>query len=192
MVCDPALVVVRIVPRLAETRSLLLTRETGIRLARALAEGSSLEGSVSADWIGDPSMSCGDYPSWSARAPVFSARLARELGPSLRGIGDLLPVAVGGTVGEYELCKVSLVVDCLDKRRSSKPRGPTRQIQRICFDPTRVPREAAGFRVPESPFSVFWNRWFFDALVATNARSVDSLVVWSTDETQLRIPDPMW
>lgn len=187
-------VVFRLVPRLTESRSLLLDEADALRLERWYSRGdpSARPGSIRASWLGEPTLPRGDYPCPSGAAPILSRRMQRRFGDELRPAGELVPVIVDDADdGDYVFFAVTSVVDCLDARRSSPVSRATGEIHKLVFVPERVPTELPAFRIPQSPSFVFWNRRFVDRLLRAQPIALDTRVVWSQDPAFAPFPAPM-
>jgi hypothetical protein len=102
----------------------------------------------------------------------------------LRTAGEFIPVhAEGVEAGAYQLYLVNSVIDCLDVKRSAKPKRATGQMTHLTFLPSRIDQSLPAFRIPQSPTFVFWNAAFVEALQRFGANGLVPLVVWSEDHS---------
>ncbi|MFE1286644.1 hypothetical protein [Streptomyces sp. NPDC058751] len=196
-----SLAVYRLLPRMGEFRTLLLG--TSLRkLIRWQITGSAtdLPTSFSGSWDGNPGWRKGEFPSGYPGAPVLSRRVADLLAADLSASGSFVPVAIeaadpafpSGADGsdDYVLHLVDQVVDCLDTRRSSKPKKTTGEITKAVFRPEALPVELAAFRVPEYRGGVYWNGWAVDRLAGLVGDDLEARLVWSQDPSARPHPDP--
>ncbi|MFF0205519.1 hypothetical protein [Streptomyces sp. NPDC005017] len=123
--------------------------------------------------------------------PVLSARLADALGEDLRRAGRLAPVEIEGTdEGAYLFCAVEAVVDCVDPRRSSRPKKATGRMKLTVFRPEALPAALPAFRVPEFPGGVHWNGWAGDRLSTLLGERLETRLIWSEDPALTPHPGP--
>jgi hypothetical protein len=122
---------------------------------------------------------------------VLSRRIADILRDDLSTAGSLLPVLIDGAdTREYVLYVVKKVVDCVDTRRSSKPKRLTGQIKKAVFRADALPGDLPAFRVPEYPGAVYWNGWAADRLTDLLGDDLEARLVWSEDPTFTPHPNP--
>ncbi|MFF9188569.1 MULTISPECIES: PH domain-containing protein [Streptomyces] len=99
---------------------------------------------------------------------MFSHRVAMLLADELSTVGRYLPVFSEGSdpdaEPDYLLFLAEKVIDCVDRRRSSKPKRGTGQMKTTIFLPEAVPAALPAFRVPEFPGAVQWNEWAVERL----------------------------
>ncbi|MFR9726982.1 hypothetical protein ACL02R_27020 [Streptomyces sp. MS19] len=149
---------------------------------------------VAGTWSEDATEPKSSFPSDYPCAPVLGSEARAALGDGLAASGDLVPVDTGDPEdtgdGAYSLLLVTRVVDCLDVRRSSKPKRSTGEITRAVFLPEALPTAAAAFRVPEAPGAVYWNGWAADLLTARLGDDLESRLCWSEDPARTPHPDP--
>jgi hypothetical protein len=190
---ESASAVYRLQARLADdARILVLDEVPHMRLHRWLMQGapSELPEGLSAEWSGDPAGRRLEYPSYHLDAPIFTRRSLEVLGPELAPGGRFLPVTVAGIADQYALYLVEHVVDCLDQRRSSKPKRITRYIKQAVFLPDQLPALPA-FRVPESPTVVYWTKPFAERVIEVVGADAEPLLVWSLDPELPVHPNPV-
>ncbi|MFF4401435.1 hypothetical protein [Streptomyces sp. NPDC001480] len=103
---------------------------------------------------------------------------------------SLVPVDIQGAKGdEYVPFLVEQVVDCLDTRRSSKPKRRG-EVKKVVFLPERLPADLPAFRLPQSPRAVQWNGWAADRLIELTGDQIEARLLWSEDPTAVPHPDP--
>jgi hypothetical protein len=125
-------------------------------------------------------------------APILSRRICLKFERELSLAGSCVPVhATGIEDGAYQLYLVDVVVDCLDTKRSAKPRRGTGEMAHVAFVPNNVNPLLPAFRVPQSPTFVFWNATFVEALRQMGVQGLMTLVVWSEDPSIKPVRDPM-
>ncbi|MBD0844831.1 hypothetical protein, partial [Streptomyces sp. TRM68416] len=178
--------VYRLLPGLGDFRTLLFGSSL-TELIRWQINGSAGEppDAVTAEWDGDPRLRESEFPSGYPGAPVLSRRLAEALGEELLEAGRLIPVEIAGAggQGEYFLYVVEAVVDCVDPRRSAKPKKTTGQMKITVFRPDAVPAALPAFRVPEFPGGVHWNGWAVDRLRQILGTDLETRLIWSEDRS---------
>lgn len=187
------LAVYRLLPSLGEFRMLGLDMSPGIQLARWTRSHSTADRptSLSAHWIGEPEWRAAEFPSSSPYAPMLSRRIADLLQDDFLAAGSFLPVFVeGGTTAEYVLYLVEKIVDCLDTRRSSKPKKSGDPLKKAVFQAEALPSELPAFRIPDSPRAVYWNRWAVDRLSDLVGDDLEARLIWSEDPTLTPHPNP--
>lgn len=188
-----SLSVYRLLPSLSEYQGLHLDSSDMIRLMRwqrSGAEGDRLT-RLRAKWLGERRWSRSEFPSGRPGAPVLSRRLAEGLGEALEEAGSLVPVDIEGAKGdEYVLYLVEQVVDCLDPRRSSKPRKSDGEVKKAVFRPEALPAHLPAFRLPEFPRAIQWNGWAADRLRELTGDQIEARLLWSEDPAAKPHPDP--
>lgn len=116
----------RLLPSLSDYQGLHLESADVIRLMRWQRDGTEADrpARLRATWLGERKWAKSEFPSGRAGAPVLSRRLAESMGEGLAAAGSLVLVDIDAAVkdDEYFLFVVEAVVDCLDLRRSSKPK----------------------------------------------------------------------
>ncbi|MEU1664512.1 hypothetical protein ABZ547_13015 [Streptomyces sparsogenes] len=147
---------------------------------------------VRAEWDGDPRLRKTEFPSGYPGAPVFSRRIADVLKNDLSTAGSFVPLLIDGDeTGEYFLYLVEEVVDCLDTRRSSKPKKADGQIKKAVFRADALPVSLPAFRVPECRRGIYWNGWAVVRLRELIGDDLEARLVWSEDPTLTPHPNPM-
>ncbi|AZP19764.1 hypothetical protein ACIGMX_11370 [Streptomyces aquilus] len=190
------LAVYRLMPSMNEFRTLSLEEYAHRKLIRWLRTGSpeDLPESFRAEWVGNPRLRRAEFPCGYPGAPVFSRRVADLLAEQLSAAGRYLPVYPEDTDGQgepgYLLHLVEKVVDCVDTRRSSKPKKGTGQMKQTFFVPDALPAELPAFRVPEFPGGVHWNGWAVDRLKEILGDDLEARLIWSEDRTRTPHPAP--
>jgi hypothetical protein len=186
------LAVYRLMPSMGDFRTLSLEEYAHRGLIRWLRTGKpeDLPESFTGEWVGSPRLRPAEFPCGYPGAPVFSRRIADLLADELSTAGSRLPVRLPGTDPDYFLQLVERVVDCVDPRRSSKPKRGTGQMKRTVFRPDAVPAEPAAFRVPEFPGAVHWNGWAVEVLREHLGADIEARLVWSEDRGLVPHPDP--
>lgn len=198
---EKPLSVYRLMPRMTEVRNLQYDRSL-VALIRWQINGSvpaDAPPSISGEWIGDPRERASEFPSGTPGAPALSKRVADQWRDELLRAGRLLPVGIvsadpkASDPGEYELYLVESVVDCVDLRRSSKPKKTTGEFKQAVFLPAAVPSDLPAFRLPQFPGGVHWNGWAVDRLtelLGDRASDVEARLVWSEDPALTPHPNP--
>jgi hypothetical protein len=190
------LAVYRLMPSLGDFRTLSLEEYAHRKLIRWLRTGSpeDLPEELRADWVGNPRLRPTEFPCGYPGAPVLSCRIADLMKDDLRAAGKCLPVIPEGADQEdvfaYVLYAVEKVVDCVDTRRSSKPKKGTGQMKATVFRPDALPTGLPAFRVPEYPGAVHWNGWMVDRLTDLLGDDLEARLVWSEDRSLSPHPDP--
>ncbi len=182
-VLTPPLAVYRIMPPFRENlRTVLVLSEQLIRWQRH-ADPDDFPARVTAEWQGPPEWQEIDYPSSSSSATVLSRRIADRVRDRFANGGTFVPVDLPEKPeGAYELFVAEHVVDCLNHEKSSEPRMPRGEIQRVVFRPDALPYHLPAFRIPECPWAVHWNGWAVDLLRdLIGEDNLELRLVWSTD-----------
>ncbi|MFI1211811.1 hypothetical protein ACH4UV_29895 [Streptomyces sp. NPDC020802] len=188
----------RLLPSTGEFRTLLLGSSLR-KVIRWQISGSDADRptGLSGSWDGDPRLRKGEFPCGYPGAPVLSGRIAEALRGELSSAGELVPVSVegAGTDGsdgsdEYFLYLVEPVVDCLDTRRSSKPKRMTGEIKKAVFRSDALPVDLPAFRLPEFRGAVHWNGWAVDHLTELLGDDLEARLIWSEDPSLTPHPDP--
>lgn len=188
----------RLLPSLGDFRTLGLDEVPRRKLLQWLHTGSptDLPAALTGTWDGRPGLRQSEFPCGYRGAPVLSRRVAEALWDDLTAVGRLLPVHTDtdppgedGTAA-YLLFAVADVVDCLDTRRSSKPKRMTGEIKKAIFRPEAVPRHALAFRVPEYPGGVYWTGQAVERLSALLGDDLEARLVWSQDPDREPHPNP--
>jgi hypothetical protein len=190
---EKVLSVYRLLPSLSEYQGLHLESPDVVRLMRWQRGGAEAERPtrLRATWLGERNWSKSEFPSGRPGAPVLSRRLAESLGDGLAAAGSLVPVDIDAAKGdEYFLYVVEAVVDCLDLRRSSKPRKVDGEVKKAVFRPEALPTHLPAFRLPQFPGAVQWNGWAADMLVDLTGDQIERRLTWSEDPAAKPHPDP--
>jgi hypothetical protein len=188
--------VYRLMPSMVEFRTLSLEEYAHRKLIRWLRTGApeDLPESFTAEWVGNPRLRSAEFPCGYPGAPVFSRHVAGLVAEDLATAGRYLPVYPEGTDPEegpdYLLYLVAKVVDCVDLRRSSKPKKGTGQMKQTVFRPEALPAGLPAFRVPEFPGGVHWNAWAVDRLREILGADLEARLIWSEDRTLTPHPNP--
>nr|CEL17113.1 hypothetical protein [Kibdelosporangium sp. MJ126-NF4] len=133
--------------------------------------------------MGEPRWRNLEFASGTPEAPILSRRVADLLREDLETAGTFVPVRIDGTdTDDYLLYLVDKVVDCVDTRRSSKPKR-NGEIKKTVFRADALPSELPAFRVPESPDCVQWNGWMADRMLDLLGDDLATRLVWSEDPT---------
>lgn len=190
------LAVYRLMPSLGDFRALSLEEYAHRGLIRWLRTGdrADLPESFSAEWVGNPRLRPAEFPCAYPGAPVFSRRVAALLADELSTAGRYLPVFPEGSdpdaEPDYLLLLAEKVVDCVDRRRSSKPKRGTGQMKTTVFLPEAVPAGLPAFRVPEFPGAVQWTGWAVDRLREILGADLEARLIWSEERAAVPHPDP--
>lgn len=193
------LAVYRLMPSMKEFRTLSLEEYAHRRLIRWLRTGAAedLPESLRAEWVGNPRLRLAEFPCGYPGAPVFSRRVAGLLADDLKAAGRQLPVFPEDTdiadpdaEPPYLLQLAEQVVDCVDTRRSSKPKKGTGQMKITVFRPDALPAHLPAFRVPEFPGGVHWNGWAVRRLTDLLGDDLEARLIWSEDRTRTPHPAP--
>jgi hypothetical protein len=190
---DKPLSVYRLLPSLSDYQAVRLDPAALLRLKRwqrAGADGDRPAGFVG-EWMGERRWPKGEFPSGYQGAPVLSRRAVDRFGEDdLLAAGSLLPVDTGDRADEYVLYLVEQVVDCLDRRRSSKPKRMNGEVKKAVFRREALPTHLPAFRLPEFRSAVQWNGWASDRLVELLGDEMEARLVWSEDPAAKPHPDP--
>ncbi|MCZ4118207.1 hypothetical protein [Streptomyces sp. H39-S7] len=191
----------RLLPSLGEFRTLYLSNL--LTLVRWQIAGSpegnkptGLSGEWAATDVGDPRVRPAEFPSGYPGAPVLSRRVADLLGDELCRAGSFEPLDIAdgpGSIpdaGEYVLYLVRSIVDCLDTRRSSKPKRAGGEVKKAVFRPEAFPADLPAFRLPVFPTAVYWNGWAVDRLKELLGDDLEARLIWSEDPTLIPHPNP--
>ncbi|MCH5676103.1 hypothetical protein [Streptomyces gilvus] len=152
-----SLTVYRLLPSLSEYQGLHPNGFDILRTMRWQRVGDEADRPtrLRAEWLGERSWSKSEFPSGSPSAPVLSRRLVESLGDGLLAAGSLVPVDIDGAKDDdYFLYLVEQVVDCLDLRRSSKPKTGSGEVKKPVYRPEALPAHLAAFRLPQFPRAV--------------------------------------
>jgi hypothetical protein len=183
--------VYRLLPSLNDYETLRLDGADQSRLMRWQRGGDEADRPtvLRAEWM-DDSAPRSEFPSGSPGAPVLSRRLAERFGDELLSAGSLVPVEIcNGKRDDYVLYVVDQVVDCLDPRRSSKPKR-NGEIKRPVYLPDALPARLPAFRLPQFPRAVQWNGWAVDRLLGLTGDQIEARLTWSEDPAAKPHPDP--
>jgi hypothetical protein len=184
--------VYRLMPGFGDVRTLLFGPSLS-GFIRWQITGSTGEppASLTAEWDGSPRLPESGFPSGYPGAPVLSRRVAEALEDDLLKAGRLLPVEVeGAEEGAYLLYAVEAVVDCVDPRRSSKPKKGGGPMKITVLRPDALPTGLPAFRVPQSSRVVHWNAWAVQRLAGLLKERLEARLVWSADTSLTPHPDP--
>lgn len=190
------LAVFRLMPSMKRFRTLSLEEHAHRRLIRWMRTGAAedLPVSLRAEWVGDPRLRRAEFPCGYPGAPVFSRRAADLLAYDLKAAGRQLPVvpedAAPSAESPYVLQLVEQVVDCVDTRRSAKPKKATGQMKTTVFRPDALPSHLPAFRVPEFPGGVHWNGWAVRCLTELLGDDLEARLIWSEDRKPTPHPAP--
>ncbi|WP_243744742.1 hypothetical protein [Streptomyces hainanensis] len=187
------LAVHRLLPSLIGERRLLNIDDIPFRrIVRWLRTGAEVDRptEVTAQWSDDPEETKAEFPCSDPGAPVLGPEAVAALGGGLAAAGTLLPVHTGEAKDMYVLLLVEQVVDCLDQRRSSRPRKRNGEIKQAVFHPEAVPADLAAFRIPEFRGAVFWNDWAARRLLELLGDDLEDRLCWSEDRSRRPHPDP--
>ncbi|MER5790120.1 hypothetical protein [Streptomyces sp. NPDC001980] len=186
------LAVHRLLPSLVDYETLRLNGTDEVRLMRWQGQGGEEERptGLRAEWLDDDGTPKSEFPSSSPAAPVLSRRLAERFGEELMTAGSLVPVAIDKAEGDdYVLYLVDQVVDCLDLRRSSKPKR-NGEVKRPVYRPEALPAQLPAFRLPQFPRAVQWNGWVVDRLLDLTGDQIEARLTWSEEPGAVVHPDP--
>lgn len=193
-VVRPGPSVYRLLPSLSDYQGLHLESADVIRLMRWQRDGTEADrpARLRATWLGERKWAKSEFPSGRAGAPVLSRRLAESMGEGLAAAGSLVPVDIDAAVkdDEYFLFVVEAVVDCLDLRRSSKPKKIDGEVKKAVFRPEALPSHLPAFRLPQFPGAVQWNGWAADLLADLTGDQIEKRLIWSEDPATRPHPDP--
>ncbi|WP_030856162.1 hypothetical protein [Streptomyces sp. NRRL S-37] len=185
--------VYRLLPGLSDYRVLSLDSFDARRLMRWQRTGAEADrpARLRAAWMGERHWPKSDFPSGRPSAPVFSRRVLDRFGDGLLASGSLVPVDIEGAKGdEYHLLLVEEVVDCLDLRRSSKPKKRDGEVKRAVFRADALPAGLPAFRLPQFPRAVQWNGWAVERLTGLTGDGIEARLLWSGDPAAVPHPDP--
>lgn len=194
----------RLLPSLRDSRALFLDTVPRRRLGRWQTDGSPADQrptGFTALWD-DGDVEPGvrlrptEFPSGYPGAPVLSRRIADLLHDELCRAGSLQPLAVADgpdsvpDAESYVLYLVESVVDCLDTRRSSKPKRLDGEVTKAVFRPEAFPADLPAFRLPVFPTAVYWTGWAVDRLKELLDDDLEARLIWSEDPDLTPHPDP--
>ena len=192
-VAEKPLSVYRLLPGLSEYQTLHLNNFDAALVMRWQRNGGPADRPtrLRAEWLGEKGWSKSDFPTGYHGAPVLSRRLAEQFGDELHTAGSLVPVDIDGAKDdEYFLYLVDQVVDCLDLRRSSKPKRMDGEVKKAVFRVEALPTHLPAFRLPQFPGAVQWNGWAAERLVELTGDQIEARLTWSQDPTAKVHPDP--
>lgn len=177
------LAVYRILPPFREGLRAVLAHDEQLIRWQLRGDPADFPERVEADWQGPPGWEEIDYPSSQIGAPVLSRRVADRVRDCFTAGGRFVPVDLPGAAeGAYELYVPLHVADCLDQERSSLPTEPTGLVERAVFRPEALPVHLPAFRIPASPYGIYWNGWAADLLRdLIGEDNLELRLVWSTD-----------
>ncbi|MFJ9901923.1 hypothetical protein ACIRVK_03270 [Streptomyces sp. NPDC101152] len=190
---DESLSVYRLLPSLSDYRPLRLDDAGLSRIKRWQRSGAESDRPVrlSAEWGGDRHWPKSEFPSGYRGAPILGRRVIDQLGDRLPAAGSLVPVDIAdGKDDEYFLLLVEQVVDCLDLRRSSKPKRMNGEVKKAVFRPEALPVDLPAFRLPQFASAVQWNGWAADRLIDLTGDQIERRLIWSRDPAAKPHPDP--
>ncbi|MEU1270194.1 hypothetical protein [Streptomyces sp. NPDC005799] len=185
--------VYRLLPGLSEYRTLHLNNFDAVQVMRWQRAGDQADRPtrLRAEWLGEKGWPKSDFPTGYHGAPVLSRRLAEQFWDELHTAGSLVPVDIDGAKDdEYFLYLVDQVVDCLDLRRSSKPKRMDGEVKKAVFRVEALPTHLPAFRLPQFPGAVQWNGWAADRLIDLTEDQIERRLVWSQDPSAKPHPDP--
>lgn len=185
--------VYRLLPSLSDYRVLSLNSSDSQRLMRWQRTGAEadLPARLRAEWMGERRWPKGDFPSGYPGAPILSRRVVDRFGDGLLASGGLVPIDIEGAKGdEYHLLLVEEVVDCLDLRRSSKPKKANGEVRKAVFRADALPVDLPAFRLPQFPRAVQWNGWAVERLIDLTGDEIEARLLWSEDPAAVPHPDP--
>ncbi|WP_189315725.1 hypothetical protein [Streptomyces brasiliensis] len=189
---DKGLSVYRLLPSLSEYQTLHLNNFDAVALMRWQSAGGKADRPtrLRAEWLGEKRWSKSEFPTGYHGAPILSRRLVERFGGELLTAGSLVPVDIDNAKDdEYSLYLVEQVVDCLDTRRSSKPKR-SGEIKKEVFLPEALPVDLPAFRLPQFPTAVQWNGWAADRLVELTGDEIEARLLWSENPKATPHPDP--
>ncbi|MFC9113784.1 hypothetical protein ACFTWN_10620 [Streptomyces sp. NPDC057092] len=82
------------------------------------------------------------------------------------------------------------MIDCLDLRRSSKPKKLNGEVTKAVYRADALPSHLPAFRLPQFPGAVQWNGWAAERLVELTGDQIEARLCWSGDPTAVPHPDP--
>ncbi|WP_405870223.1 MULTISPECIES: hypothetical protein [unclassified Streptomyces] len=190
---EKGLSVYRLMPSLSDYQTLSLNNFDVRGLMRWQRAGGEADRPMRlrAEWLGERRWSKSEFPTGYHGAPVLSRRLAERFGDELLAAGSFVPVDIDGAKDdEYCLYLVEEVVDCLDLRRSSKPKKMDGEVKKAVFRVEAMPTHLPAFRLPQFPGAVQWNGWAADRLCDLTGDQIEKRLLWSEDPTDKPHPDP--
>ncbi|MFF9807075.1 hypothetical protein ACF1G5_18490 [Streptomyces coeruleorubidus] len=190
---EKSLSVYRLLPSMSEYQTLHLNNFDARQLMRWQRTGSDEDRPtrLRAEWLGERRWPKSEFPTGYPGAPVLSDRLVETFGHEFSAAGSLVPVEIAGAKNdEYFLYVVEQVVDCLDLRRSSKPKRMDGEVKKPVFRVEALPTQLPAFRLPQFPDAVHWNGWAADRLVALTGDEIERRLLWSQDPTVKPHSDP--
>ncbi|OUD02844.1 hypothetical protein CA983_12900 [Streptomyces swartbergensis] len=190
---EKSLSVYRLLPSMSEYQTLHLNNFDARQLMRWQRTGTDEDrpARLRAEWLGERRWHKSEYPTGYPGAPVLSRRLVETFGDELSAAGSLVPVEIAGAKNdEYFLYVVEQVVDCLDLRRSSKPKRMDGEVKKPVFRVEALPTQLPAFRLPQFPGAVHWNGWAADRLVDLTGDEIEQRLLWSQDPTAKPHNDP--
>lgn len=190
---EQALSVYRLLPSMNEYQGLHLNSDDVQQLMRWQRSGAEADRPtrLRAEWLGERRWPKSEFPSGRAGAPLLSRGLVEGFGEGLQAAGSFIPVDIGGAKDdEYFLYLVEQVVDCLDLRRSSKPKKMGGEVKKAVYRPEALPAHLPAFRLPQFPRAVQWNGWAAERLVELTGDQIEARLTWSQDPSAKVHPDP--
>ncbi|MFF3460928.1 hypothetical protein [Streptomyces sp. NPDC002619] len=190
---EKGLSVYRLLPGLSEYQTLHLNNFDARELMRWQRVGGDAgrPTRLRAEWLGETRWAKSEFPTGYHGAPVLSRRLAERFGDELLTAGSFVPVEIDGAKDDdYVLYVVEQVVDCLDLRRSSKPKKAGGEVKKAVFRPEAFPVHLPAFRLPQFPSAVQWNGWAADRLIELTGDEIEARLLWSEDPEAVPHPDP--
>jgi hypothetical protein len=182
----------RLYPDYQHARGLLLDEASSVRVLRRQRTGAGEVGRLAGIWTAESDVPLGDFPCGMGFAPILSRRICTQFETELAKAGECIPVHADGLEdGAYQLYLVNPVIDCLDVKRSAKPKRETGEMTHVTFLPSKIDSSLPAFRIPQSPTFVFWNEDFVHALERSGAEGLTFLVVWSEDHAIQPASAPM-
>lgn len=194
--------VYRLLPSMGNFRTLFLDSASRRKLLSWQIKGSPADDRPTgfsaewAEWEKAPRKRPTEFPNGDSGAPVLSRRVAGLLHDELSRSGSFEPLLVtdgpdsSPDAGSYVLYLVESVVDCLDTRRSSKPKRLGGEVKKAVFRPEALPTDLPAFRLPEFPTGIYWNGWAVDRLKKLLGDDLEARLVWSDDPTRHPHPNP--
>lgn len=186
--------VYRLLPGLGEFRTLLIEGPSLRKLIHWQRSGSPEDRptELRTRWSDDDqAVRPAEFASAAIGAPLLSRRVADLFYDELATAGGYVPVLIDGAdTGEYVLYLVEKVVDCVDIRRSSKPRKRSGEIKKVVFRADAVPLDLPAFRIPESLEFVYWNGSAADRLTSLLGDDLEARLIWAADPARSPHPNP--
>lgn len=183
----------RLLPGLSDHQALSFNSSDVQRIMRWHRTGAETDrpARLRAAWMEEKGWPKGDFPSGYPSAPVVSLRIVEQFGDGLLASGSLVPVDIDGAKeDEYYLLLVEQVVDCLDLRRSSKPKKASGEVKKAVFRADALPVGLPAFRLPQFPRAVQWNGWAVERLTGLTGDEIEARLLWSEDPAAVPHPDP--